>query len=68
MLHFRVELEISRTATVFAREGGKLHDLYVKWIDGGKSDEDFQDLSDFLDDEIDVSDLEFWVEDVRLIK
>lgn len=68
MLTFRVGLEVSSTVLVRARAGGRLHDLYAKWIGGGKLDSDWGDLEEFLDGEIDANDLEFWVEDVRLVK
>lgn len=68
MLAFRVELEVSRTATAWSSENGALHQLYTKWIDGGKRDEDFEELASFLEGDIDINDLEFWVEDVKLVK
>lgn len=68
MLTFSVELEVSRSATVWGQAGGVLHELYTKWVDGGKLDSDWENLAEFLEGEIDINDLEFWVEDVRLVK
>jgi hypothetical protein len=67
MLRFKVELEIDTSADVFGRSGGMLHDLYLTWVEGGKDDGDWERLSECIEDEIDIADLQFWVEDVKLI-
>ena len=67
-LTFKVELEIDSSTYMHDRAGGPLHELYIKWVDGGKRDEDWEPLSEFIDNELETGDIQFWVEDVRLIK